>query len=48
MLANLHQPNLLRMRLNNESLRWTSFDASQLIDFPILTMDQLRSMTVGK
>ena len=47
MLACLHEPNLLRIRLNNEILHWTNNDASNIVDFPILTIDQIRLMTVG-
>jgi hypothetical protein len=47
MLACLHEPNLLRTRLNNETLRWSTHDASDLIGFPILTIDQIRLITVG-
>ncbi|CAF1464569.1 unnamed protein product [Rotaria sordida] len=47
MLAHLHEPNLLRTRLNNEVLRWSKNDASNLVGFPILTIDQIRLITVG-
>ncbi|CAF2730047.1 unnamed protein product [Rotaria sp. Silwood2] len=47
MLACLHEPNLLRTRLNNEILHWTTNDASNIINFPILTIDQIRVITVG-
>ena len=47
MLACLHKPNLLRTRLNNETFRWSNNDASDLVGFPILTIDQIRLITVG-
>ncbi|CAF3950565.1 unnamed protein product [Rotaria sp. Silwood2] len=47
MLACLHEPNLLRTRLNNEILHWSNNDASDLAHFPILTLDQIRLITVG-
>ncbi|CAF4500569.1 unnamed protein product [Rotaria sp. Silwood2] len=47
LLAHLHEPNLLRTRLNNEVLRWSNDDASNLVGFPILTIDQIRLITVG-
>jgi len=47
MLACLHEPNLLRTRLNNEVLHWSNHDASDLVHFPILTIDQIRLITVG-
>lgn len=47
MLACLHKPNLLRTRLNNETFRWSNNDASDLAGFPILTIDQIRLITVG-
>ncbi len=47
MLTCLNKPNLLRARLNNETLRWSNHDASYLINFPILTIDQIRLITVG-
>ena len=47
MLTCLHEPNLLRMRLNNEIIHWSNNDASDLADFPILTLDQIRLITVG-
>ena len=47
MLAYLHVPNLLRTRLNNEVLHWSNNDVSNLVDFPILTIDQIRLITVG-
>ena len=47
MLPCLHEPNLLRIRLNNEILHWTNNDASNIVDFPILTIDQIRLTTVG-
>ncbi|CAF1257807.1 unnamed protein product [Rotaria sordida] len=47
MLENLHEPNLLRVRINDEILRWVDGDASQLVNFPVLSMDQIRTITVG-
>ena len=47
MLAYLHVPNLRRTRLNNEVLHWSNNDVSNLVDFPILTIDQIRLITVG-
>ena len=47
MLAYLHIPNLLRIHLNNEVLHWSNNDISNLVDFPILTIDQIRLITVG-
>ena len=47
MLAYLHVPNLLRTRLNNEVLHLSNNDVSNLVDFPILTIDQIRLITVG-
>lgn len=47
MLTCLHEPNLLRTRLDNETLRWSNHVASDLIDFPVLTIDQIRLITVG-
>jgi hypothetical protein len=47
MLQCLDKPNLLRARLNNETLRWSNHDASDLINFPILTIDEIRLITVG-
>ena len=47
MLEYLHVPNLLRTRLNNEVLHWSNNDVSNLVGFPILTIDQIRSITVG-
>lgn len=47
MLASLHEPNLLRQRLNNEALHWINSDASNILDFPILTLDEIRLMTMG-
>ena len=47
MLACLHEPNLLRLRLSNEILHWSNYDASDLIDFPVLTVNELRLITVG-
>jgi hypothetical protein len=47
MLACLHETNLLRTRLNNETLRWSNHDAFDLIGFPILTIDHIRLITVG-
>ncbi|CAF3658792.1 unnamed protein product [Rotaria sp. Silwood1] len=46
MLACFHEPNLLRIRLNNETLRWINNDASNIVNFPILTIDQIRLITV--
>lgn len=48
MLACLHQPNLLRTRLNQGYFRWSNNESSALIDFPILTIDEIRLITVGK
>jgi len=48
MIACLHQPNLLRTRLDNHIHRWLNNDSSALADFPILTIDQIRLITVGK
>ena len=48
MIACLHKPNMLRTRLDNEILRWFDNDASALVDFPILDIDQIRLITVGK
>ena len=48
MLAHLHQSNLLRTRLTNEHLLWANSESSTLINFPILTLDQTRLITVGK
>ncbi|CAF3025401.1 unnamed protein product, partial [Rotaria sp. Silwood2] len=47
MLTCLHEPNLLRLRLNNEILHWSNNDSSDLVGFPILTLDQIRLITVG-
>ena len=47
MLACLHESNLLRLRLSNEILHWSNCDASDLIDFPVLTVNELRLITVG-
>ena len=47
MLSCLHEPTLLRTRLNNEIIRWSNINASDLVDFPILTLDQIRLITVG-
>ncbi|CAF4492862.1 unnamed protein product, partial [Rotaria sp. Silwood2] len=47
MLENLHEPNLLRVRINDEILRWVDGDASQLVNFPVLSIDQIRTITVG-
>ena len=47
MLASLHEPNLLRTRLNNEIFCWSNSNASDLVDFPALTIDQIRLITVG-
>ena len=47
MLSCLHEPNLLRTRLNNEIIRWSNINASDPVDFPILTLDQIRLITVG-
>ena len=47
MLVYLYLPNVLLTRLNNEVLHWSNNDASNLIDFPILTIDQIRLITVG-
>ena len=47
MLSCLHEPNLLRTRLNNEIIRWSNINASDLVDFPILTLDQIGLITVG-
>ena len=46
MLASFHEANLLRARLNNETLRWPNGDAD-LVDFPMLRIDQVRLITVG-
>lgn len=48
MTACLHKPNMLRTWLDNEILRWFDNDASALVDFPILDIDQIRLITVGK
>ncbi|CAF1295156.1 unnamed protein product [Rotaria sordida] len=42
MLAYLHEPNLLRTCLNDEVLYWSNNDASKLVGFPMLTIDQIR------
>ena len=47
MLASLQEPNLLRRRLINETLLWTNSDASNIPDFPILTLEEIRLMTMG-
>ena len=47
MLACLHEPNLLRLRLSNEIPHWSDYDALDLIDFSVLTVNQLRLITVG-
>ncbi|CAF4392192.1 unnamed protein product [Rotaria sp. Silwood2] len=47
LLAHLHEPNSLRTRLNNEVLRWSKDDASNIVGFPILTIDQIRLITVA-
>ncbi|CAF1446036.1 unnamed protein product [Rotaria sordida] len=47
MLENLHEPNLLRVRINDEILRWVDDGASELVNFPVLSMDQIRTITVG-
>jgi hypothetical protein len=47
MLACLHEPNLLRTRLNNEVLHWSNNDTSNLVGFPILTIDEIRLITLG-
>ena len=47
MLAYLHVPNLLGTRLNNEVLHWSNNDVSNLVDFPILTIVQIRLITVS-
>ena len=47
MLEYLHVPNLLRTRLNNEVLHWSNNDVSNLVGFPILTIGQIRSITVS-
>ncbi|CAF4205937.1 unnamed protein product, partial [Rotaria sp. Silwood2] len=46
-LENLHAPNLPRVRINDEILRWVNCDASQLANFPVLSIDQIRTITVG-
>ena len=47
MLAYLYVPNLFRTRLNNEVFHWSNNDVSNLVGFPILTIDQIRLITVG-
>ncbi len=47
MLASLHKPNLLRIRLDNETLRWSNAEASSILNFPILTIDEVWLITVG-
>ena len=46
-LAYLHVPNLLCIRLNNEVLYWSNNNASNLIGFPILTIDQIRLIAIS-
>ncbi|CAF4472724.1 unnamed protein product [Rotaria sp. Silwood2] len=46
MLACLHEPNLLRTRINNEILHWMTNDASNIINFCVLTIDQIRVIIV--
>ncbi|CAF1156958.1 unnamed protein product [Rotaria sp. Silwood1] len=47
MLACLHESNLLRTRLNNEILHWTTNDASNIINFLVFTIDQILVIIVG-
>ncbi len=47
MLACLHEPNILRTCLDNKTLRWWNHDALDIIDFPILIIDQIRLIIFG-
>ena len=46
MLPYPHVPNLRRTPLSNEVVYWSNNDVSNLVGFPILTVDQSRLITV--
>lgn len=48
MLQGLHKDNKLRTYLQNSNLSWKSCEVFDLTHFPILTLDYIRSITVGK
>ncbi|CAF1217669.1 unnamed protein product [Didymodactylos carnosus] len=47
MLTSLKQENRIRLRVDNNQYNWKDINASNLVSFPVLTLDEIRSLTLG-
>ncbi|CAF1540494.1 unnamed protein product [Didymodactylos carnosus] len=48
MLTSLKQENRIRLRVYNNPYNWKDINASNFVSFPVLTLDEIRCLTLGE